>query len=101
MRAERLAFTPPAALPATPPAMPSLRDIWLDPDNWRVSSKGNRFVRIDGAMKSYCVTIFPRRGAWAWCIGGEFYEPIWSPVGYDAEAEAREAAWKALEELER
>jgi len=78
-----------------------LWSIWSDPASWETSAKGNPFVRFTNKRtgREFCVTIFPRRGAFAWCIARDG-EPIWSPVEYGAEAEARDAAWLALEELE-
>ena len=61
---KRLAERPPPM--ATP--MPAQRwaDLFFDRDQWRLSKKGNPFVRLD----EYCVTLFHRPGGWAWCVAG-------------------------------
>jgi hypothetical protein len=94
--------SPTAHAPARPSANPSLWDIWSDPASWLLSAKGNPYIRIDGERDEYCVTIWRTKdGWWRWCIGRDSRnEPLWSPFEFDTEYEAREAAWKALEELE-
>jgi hypothetical protein len=102
-RAKQIAasrVSPPATLaPAKKTA--SMWSIWSDPDNWATSIKGNPFIKLTNARTGceYCVTIFPRRGSWSWCIARNG-EPIWSPDGYETERQARDAAWSSLEKLE-
>lgn len=83
------------------PARPSnMREAWCDPDNWQVSRKGDPFIQIRAKGREYCVTLWRTKDSWwAWCIALNG-EPIWSPAEWDVEHEARDAAWKALEELE-
>jgi hypothetical protein len=71
-----------------------MREPWCDPDNWRVSKKGNPFIRIRARGREYCVTIWRTKdGWWSWCIGRDSRnEPLWSSFEFNAEHEAREAA---------
>ena len=51
-------------------------DTFFDLANWRVSAKGNPYIRIG----RYCCTTFPRPGGFAWCIAaGGKDKPLWSP----------------------
>lgn len=97
-----------AALAPTPPTAlthgrntATLWSIWNDHLNWEVSARGNHFIKLTSERigRDYCVTLFPRKGAWSWCIAVNG-EPNWSPVLLSCEDEARATAWKALEELE-
>ena len=91
---KRLAERPPSM--ATP--MPAQRwaDVFFDRDQWRLSKKGNPFVRLD----EYCVTLFHRPGGWAWCVAGPAqYRPLWSDGNFITEREARVDVWEWLVRL--
>ena len=57
---------PDARPPSMATPMPAQRwaDVFFDRDQWRLSKKGNSYVRLD----EYCVTLFHRPTGWAWCI---------------------------------
>ena len=64
-----------------------------DPDNWRVSKKGNHYTRIG----EFCVTTFPAWNGWKYSIVRSAREgPMYSQTIYDSEQEARRGAWHAL-----
>ena len=67
------------------------RGPYFDPGEWRVSKKGNLYVRIDG----YCVTTFPSRDrdGWLWSVARSAIEgPVYSRSIYDTESDARRSA---------
>lgn len=71
----------------------ALKDRFFDLGAWRLSAKGNPYIRID----EHCVTLFRRRGGWGWCIAADArHEPLWSEAIWEDEHDARIMAWKAL-----
>ena len=58
------AHPPSLATPMAPAWAMRHLDEFFDLDGWRVSLKGNRYLRLDG----YCVTMFPALAAGRWCI---------------------------------
>ena len=87
---------PPMATPM-PPAWAMLHlDTFFDLDRWQVSQRGNRYLRLDG----YCITTFPARVGWKWCIAGDAkHRPLWSAGTLDTERLARADAWEWLVKL--
>ena len=95
---KRLAEKPPPMATPMPPAWAVRHlDAFFD-DHWPVSHRGNRFLRLDG----YCITVFPARTGWKWCIATDAkHKPLWSDGTFTSEREARADAWEWLVEVVR
>lgn len=52
------------------------RKLWLL-RNWRVSQKGNEWIKADG----YRITVFPRGGRWSACVSDIVTDSTFSPRG--------------------
>jgi hypothetical protein len=73
-------------------------DVFFDAGQWRLSKKGNRYVRLDAC----CITLFHRPGGWAWCVAGPaWFKPLWSAGTFVSEREARVDVWEWLIQIER
>ena len=66
---------------------------FFDHANWRVSRKGNAYIRTPDAT----VTLFEAWGGFRWSIArSAALGPTYSTTIYETEAEARRASWAAL-----
>ena len=81
---------------ATPLPAQRWADLFFDRGEWRLSKKGNRYVRLDEC----CVTLFARPTGFAWCIAAQARSrPLWSTETFMSEREARVDVWDVLVRL--
>jgi hypothetical protein len=78
-----------------PGAAASWNDQFWDLGAWRVSKKGNNYIKIEGRY----VTVFRNGDWWWWSISEEGWTPWYSDGGFESEREARRDAARELGDL--